>query len=155
PPVASLDIDLFGRSVEQAQLRALLDRVALGLGGSAAVVGEAGVGKSALLDWVAAEARARGAMVLRADGSEAESDLPWAGLAAICLDRAELFDRLPGPQGRALRTALAITEDQDGVDRLAVSLGALGLLSAVAREVPLVVVVDDLQWLDAESGRAL
>ncbi len=155
PPVTTPGADLVGRADERSALRALLDRVALGLGGSAALVGEPGVGKSTLLEWFADEARAQGATVLRAAGSEAESDLPWAGLSAICLDRSDLFDRLPGPQGRALRAALAIGEDHEGIDRLAVSLGALGLLSAAAREAPLVVVVDDLQWLDPESRRAL
>ncbi len=146
---------LVGRRPETAELASLLDRTDGGLGGARSVIGPAGSGKTALLDWFSRAAAARGSRVLRATGVEAESDLPWAGLAAICLERADLFDRLPGPQGRALRRALALDDDDAGIDRLAVSLGALGVLSAVAREAPLVVVVDDLQWIDPESRRAL
>lgn len=155
PPSSRSDDTLVGRDDEQALLADALDRAAAGAGSSLNLVGAAGSGKTALLDWLATEARARGAQVLRVAGAEAEAELPWAGLTTLCLPRVDLFDRLPGPQGRALRTALALLDADAPIDRLAVSLAALGVLSAAAREAPLVVIVDDLQWIDEETRRAV
>lgn len=120
-------------------------------------VGPAGCGKTALLRTATAAAAdpAVGATVLRLRGVEAEADLPWAALAGLCLPFEHVFERLPGAQSRALRTALALDESTEPVDRLAVSLGALGVVSAAARSAPVAIFVDDLQWVDPESRAAL
>jgi DNA-binding CsgD family transcriptional regulator len=154
-PTRSSGPVLVGRAVEQARLAEALDGLPDGRGAALTLVGPAGTGKTSVLDWLAGEAAQRGFEVLRLVGVEAEVDLPWAALGGACLPRRDLFDRLPGPQGRALRSAFALADQVQPVDRLAVSLGALGVLSAVARERPLVVIVDDIHWVDPESRRAL
>lgn len=149
---------LIGRGDERALLLDRLGRTTAGTGGRLAIVGPAGAGKTAILDWFAAEATAAGARVLRAAGADSEQDLAWATLAALLGDDVDRGDRLPGRQRRALRAALALDDDSHGdqpVDRLAVSLGVLGLWSDAARTTPLVVVVDDLHWVDAASRHAL
>jgi DNA-binding CsgD family transcriptional regulator len=146
---------LIGRDGERAALSNLLDRLATGQGASRALVAAAGAGKTTLLDAFAADAAAIGATVVRAAGFEGEADLPWAALSSLCLPHRERFDRLPGPQGRALQTAFALIESEASIDRLAVSLGVLGVLSDLALSTPVVVVVDDLHWLDPESRNAL
>lgn len=145
-----------GRGGERARLAAVLDGVADGRGASCHVEASAGMGKSELLAWTAAVAAGRGIAVVEADGVETARDLPWAGLSAICWPFRGHMDLLARPQQRALRSALALDEPGSGeVDRLAVSLGALTLLSVAARERPTLVLVDDLPWVDAESRRAI
>ncbi len=116
------------------------------------VRGEPGVGKSALLDYLAG--RAAGCRVVRAAGVESEMELAFAGLhqlLAPVLDRAEA---LPVPQRDALMTAFGVSAGPVP-DRFLVGLAVLGLVSEVAEELPLVCVVDDEQWLDRASVQAL
>ena len=116
------------------------------------VRGEPGVGKSALLDYLAG--RAAGCRVVRASGVESEMELAFAGLHQLLtpvLDRAE---RLPEPQREALRTAFGLSAGP-APERFLVGLAVLGLLSEAAEGQPLICVVDDEQWLDRASVQAL
>jgi DNA-binding CsgD family transcriptional regulator len=136
--------------------RDALDRLigAVRAGGSRALVvrGESGVGKSALLEYLAG--RAGGCRVLRALGVQAERELAFAGLHQLCAPLLELLGRLPGPQREALDTAFGLARGP-APDRFLVGLAALGLLAEAARERPLICLVDDAQWLDEASAQAL
>ena len=114
--------------------------------------GEAGVGKSALLDYLVRHAS--GCTVARAAGIESEMELAYAGLQQLCAPFLDRLGRLPGPQRDALGTAFGL-RDGGAPDRFRVGLAALSLLSAVAEARPLVCVVDDAQWLDTASAQAL
>jgi len=116
------------------------------------VHGEPGVGKSALLDYLAG--RAAGCRVVRAAGVESEMELAFAGLHQLLAPVLDHAEGLPGPQREALRTAFGLSAGPVP-DRFLVALGVLGLVSEVAGERPLVCVVDDEQWLDRASVQAL
>jgi DNA-binding CsgD family transcriptional regulator len=135
--------------------RAVLDQFvgAVRAGGSRVLVvrGEPGVGKSALLDYLAGHAP--GCRVVRAAGMESEMELAFAGLHQLLAPLLDL-DRLPGPQRDALRTAFGLSAGPVP-DRFLVGLAVLGVLSEAAAERPLVCVVDDEQWLDRASVQAL
>ena len=114
--------------------------------------GEAGVGKTALLEYV--HERATGCRVARATGVQSEMELAFAGLHQLCASMLDRLDRLPEPQREALGTAFGLSSGEPP-DRFFVGLAVLGLLSEVAGERPLVCLVDDAQWLDRESAQAL
>jgi DNA-binding CsgD family transcriptional regulator len=114
--------------------------------------GEAGVGKTALLDYV--EERASGCRVERAAGVESEMELAFAGLHQLCMPLLGSLGRLPDPQRAAIRTAFGLDAGA-APDRFLVGLALLGLLSEVAREGPLLCLVDDAQWLDRASAQVL
>ncbi|MQY05087.1 hypothetical protein ACRB68_31530 [Actinomadura sp. RB68] len=114
--------------------------------------GEPGVGKTALLDYLAG--RARGFRVLRITGVQSEVELVFAGLHQLCAPMNDRFGRLPAPQREALRTALGLSSGPVP-DRFLVGLAALGLLAEAAEERPLLCLVDDAQWLDHASMQAL
>jgi DNA-binding CsgD family transcriptional regulator len=140
---------LIGRKAEQAALQALVDSAVHGHGGALLVTGEPGMGKSVLLDDIAA-GRAD-VTVLRASGRESDSDLPFSVLAELLRPAVRDMDALPGPQARALKRALGL-EDADGlVDGLAVGVATLGVLATLALRRPVLAVVDDLQWADEPS----
>ncbi|HEV7712102.1 MAG TPA: AAA family ATPase, partial [Asanoa sp.] len=127
---------------------------ALHAGDSRALVlhGEVGVGKTALLDHLAA--RAQGCRVARAAGIQSEMELPFAGLHQLCAPMLDRLDRLPAPQRDALRTIFGLSAGP-APDRFLVGLAVLGLLSAVAEQQPLLCLVDDQQWLDRASTQVL
>ena len=114
--------------------------------------GEAGVGKSALLEYLVQHASGCG--IARAAGVESEMEFAFAGLQQLCAPFVDRLERLPGPQREALGTAFGV-RDGDAPDRFLVGLAVLSLLSDVAEERPLVCVVDDAQWLDGASAQAL
>jgi DNA-binding CsgD family transcriptional regulator len=143
---------LLGREREREVLDRLLDGVRGGRGGVSVVHGEAGVGKTALLDY-AVEA-ARGFRIARTSGIEAEMELPFAAVQQLCSAFLELMDRLPQPQHEALGVAFGLITGP-APNPFLVGLAALGLLAEAAEEEPLVCVVDDAQWLDSASARAL
>ncbi len=116
------------------------------------VRGEPGVGKSALLEYVAG--RASGCRVARAAGVQSEMELAYSGLDQLCAPMLDRVDRLPKPQRDALRTMFGLAGGA-APDRFLVGLATLGLLSDVADEEPLVCLVDDAQWLDQASAEAL
>ena len=145
-------VRLTGRRDECGVLDQLIDAVQAGGSRVLVVRGEPGVGKSALLEYLTG--RAAGCRVVRAAGVESEVELAFAGLhqlLAPVLDRAE---RLPAPQREALLTAFGVSAGP-APDRFLVGLAALGLMSEVAVEGPLVCVVDDEQWLDRASVQVL
>jgi DNA-binding CsgD family transcriptional regulator len=116
------------------------------------VRGDAGVGKSALFEYVAG--RASGCRVARAAGVQSEMELAYSGLDQLCAPMLDRVDRLPEPQRDALRTAFGLAGGA-APDRFLVSLAVLSLLSDVADKEPLVCLVDDAQWLDQASAQAL
>jgi predicted ATPase len=138
-----------GRDAELALIRAALDGVA-DQGTSLVFVGEAGIGKSVLLDAARDQARERGLRVLATAGAEAECSLPYAGLHRLLRPLLGGLDRLPAPQRSMLRVAFGIDEHEGG-DLFLAALAALGLLSAEAARQPLLVTIDDIHWLDDAS----
>ena len=143
---------LTGRSSELSVLDRLIDAVRAGQSQVLVVSGEPGVGKTALLDYLAG--RASGCRVERAAGAQSEMELAFAGLHQLCAPMLDRLDRLPGPQQEALRTAFGLSAGPPP-ERFLVGLAVLSLLSEVAEERPLVCVVDDGQWLDRASAQAL
>ena len=116
------------------------------------VRGEAGVGKTALLDYVLGHAA--GCRVVRSSGVESEMELPFAGLHQLCAPFLAQLERLPGPQGDALATAFGLRFGPPP-DRFLVGLAVLTLLADVAEAQPLICLVDDGQWLDRASAQVL
>src|SRR4051794_17655241 len=143
---------LLGRQAECAVLEGLVDGVRAGQSRVLVLRGEAGVGKTALLDHLAATAA--GCRIARAAGVESEMELPFAGLHGLCAPFLDHLERLPAPQSEALSTAFGLS-DGPPHDRFLVGLAVLTLLADVAEESPLVCIVDDAQWLDRVSAQAL
>src|SRR5215470_11093735 len=143
---------LVGRAAETAAIDELLDAARDGRSSVVVVRGEAGVGKSSLLEH--AVERADGFAVLRGVGVESESELAYAALHQILRPAFDRIDLLPEPQAAALRAAFALSSETVD-ERFRVSLGVLGLLSEVAEERPLLCLVDDAHWLDQASSDAL
>jgi DNA-binding CsgD family transcriptional regulator/tetratricopeptide (TPR) repeat protein len=143
---------LRGRRAECGALDELLDGVRDGRSAVLVVRGEAGVGKTALLDY--AVAAAPDLRCARAAGVESEMELAFAGLHQLCGPMLDRLGRLPGPQRDALRIAFGL-ETGPAPDRFLVGLAVLSLLSEMAGDRPLVCVVDDVQWLDRASVQVL
>jgi len=143
---------LRGRRDECAVLDRLLDHGRAGSSGVLVVRGEAGIGKTALLDY-AVEAGSD-LRVLRAAGVESEVELAFAALHQLCAPTLDLLERLPGPQREALETTFGLGAGAVP-DRFLVGLAVLSLLSEAAEERPLLCVVDDSQWLDRASAHAV
>ena len=127
----------------------LLADVRRGEGRSLVVRGEAGIGKTALLEYLLESASDM--TVLRAVGVESEMELAYASLHQLCAPLLDRFEGLPAPQREALRIVFGVTKGAPP-DRFLVGLGVLSLLSEVAEERPLLCVVDDAQWLDQASA---
>jgi DNA-binding CsgD family transcriptional regulator len=143
---------LLGRHVECDVLDRLLGAVRAGESRALVVRGEPGVGKTALLNYLAE--RASGCRVATAAGVQSEMELAFAGLHQLLAPMLDRLDRLPEPQRDALRTAFGMSVGPVP-DRFLVGLAVLGLLSEVAAARPLVCLVDDEQWLDHASAQVL
>jgi DNA-binding CsgD family transcriptional regulator len=143
---------LRGRQREREALERLLAAARGGDGGVLVLYGEPGVGKTALVEY--AIESAPGFRVTRALGVEGEMELPFAALQQMCAPFLELTERLPQPQREAVAVAFGLSEGPAASPFL-VGLAVLGLLSEAADERPLLCVVDDAQWLDRASARAL
>ena len=142
---------LIGREEELSLIGRLLADVRLGRSRSLVLRGSPGVGKTALLTDVMA--RAEDFALLRATGTEAEANVPFAALHALLRPLLPLLNDIPAVQARALRGALALEEVD--ADRLAANAGTLSLLAVEADRRPLLVVVDDAQLIDRASLDAL
>jgi DNA-binding CsgD family transcriptional regulator len=143
---------LVGRELECARIDALLSDARAGQSGAIVVRGEPGIGKTALLEYAATQGN--GLRVLRTEGVESESELPFAALHELSRPILGEVDRLPEPQRSALRGALALGPVQP-VERFAVHAATLGLLAAAAAKGPVLCLIDDAQWLDIDSAQAL
>lgn len=141
-----------GRDAELARLEALVDAARLGRSGALLITGGAGIGKTTLLD--RCRDHARDLQVLQAHGVEGESHLPYAGLSALLRPVLDQLDAIPPVQASALRAALAL-EAADEARRFAVPAAVLSLLAAVAEDQPVLVTIDDAQWLDEDSLEAI
>ena len=143
---------LVGRRSECDLLDQLLTDVRASQSRVLVLRGEAGVGKSALMEY--ATRTAAGCRVERAVGVQSEMELAFAGVHQLCAPMLDHAEDLPGPQREALGTAFGLV-DGGTPDRFMVGLAVLTLLSAVAEERPLVCLVDDAQWLDQVSAQTL
>ncbi len=143
---------LRGRADECALLDILVDAIRRGEGRSLVVRGEAGIGKTALLEYLVRSAS--DLTVLRAVGVESEMELAYAGLHQLCASLLDRLDRLPTPQRLALEIAYGLSAG-GAPDRFLVGLAVLSLLSEAADERPILCLVDDAQWLDRASALTL
>src|SRR5689334_2566368 len=141
--------ELRGRDAERARLGELLDAVRGGASAALVLRGEAGIGKTALLELAVAEAH--GCQVARAIGVQSEMELAYAGLHQLCMPLLGELGRLPAAQRDALGTAFGASAGETP-NRFEVGMAVLGLLSELG---PLVCVIDDAHWLDRASLEAL
>ncbi|MBD8077639.1 ATP-binding protein [Cellulosimicrobium arenosum] len=153
PPAGRSAGSLLGRDRELTRLLTLVDRAREGGSGALVVSGGAGVGKTALLDRVV-DLAGSGVRVERMVASESEMELPYAGLQLLCGHLMSEVDHLPGPQREALETAFGL-RGASALNPLVVGLGVRGLLTRAAADRALLCVVDDAQWLDDVSARAV
>jgi DNA-binding CsgD family transcriptional regulator len=143
---------LTGRRAERGVLDRLIEAVRAGESQALVLHGEAGVGKTALLEYLAAQAP--GCRVARAVSVQSEMELAFAGLHQLCAPMLDRLEHLPVPQRDALRSTFGMSPGP-APDRFLVGLAVLSLLSEVAEEQPLVCLVDDGQWLDRASAQIL
>ena len=143
---------LMDRRSECGELDRLVTTVQSGMSRALVLPGEAGIGKSALLEYLIEEAsRCR---VIRAVGVQADSELAFAGLHQLCTPLLDRLDRIPGPQRDALDTAFGLRAGPPP-ERFLMGLAVLSLLAEAATERPVVCVIDDAQWLDRASAQTL
>src|SRR5918997_3274282 len=117
------------------------------------IEGEAGVGKTSLWEAGLQTAAGAGARCLATRPTQAEASFAYAGLGDLLRGRADALASLPLRQRRALEVALLLSEDEvDSPDAQSVGLALLGVIEQLAAEEPLVIAVDDVQWLDAPSA---
>lgn len=143
---------LHGREKEQNVLAALVERAHIGCGAAVILHGEPGIGKTALLDNLAAEAA--GTRMLRATSAEPEAEFGYATLHQLLLPVLDRIDRLPDPQSSALGVVFGQTAGP-APEPFLVGLATLSLLSDLASDQPVVCLVDDVQWIDRPSARVL
>ena len=145
---------LMGRIDEREALDQLIAGVHDGASRVLVVCGDPGVGKTALLDYLIDRAAGAGCRVARSVGVQSEMELAFAGVHQLCAPMLAHAERLPEPQRDALNIAFGLASGPPP-DRFLVGLAVLSLLSEVAAEQPLICVIDDAQWLDQASARAL
>ena len=143
---------MVGRARECSRLEELLAEARSGDSRALVIRGDAGVGKSALLTY--ASQHAQGMTLLRVNGSEAESELAFAGLFGLLRPILDKIPELPEPQANALSAAFGLALS-DAPDRFLVSAAALSLLAVAAEETPLLALIDDAHWLDQPSAEAI
>ncbi len=143
---------LVGREREREALERVLERARSGESATLALVGEPGIGKTALLDHAAR--RATGMQLLRVRGVESEARIPFASLLELLRPTLGILDHIPEPQTVALEGALALRPAR-AQERFAVGAATLSLLATYAEQGPVAVLVDDAHWLDGPSAEAL
>lgn len=147
-------MDFLGRQAERAAIDNLISRARAGESGVILVRGEAGIGKTMLLEYARGMAESSGFRVQSLVGVESETQFAFAGLHQLCAPLLDRLEALPEPQQAALGVALG--QQSGGVpDRFLVGLATLHLLAEVAEEGPLLCLVDDAQWLDEASAQVL
>jgi DNA-binding CsgD family transcriptional regulator len=144
--------ELNGRRAERDALDRLAAAVARGDSRALVLHGEAGIGKTALLDYLAAHPA--GGQTARAAGVQSEMELPFAALHQLCGPMLGHLQALPAPQRDALRGVFGLSPEP-APDRFLIGLAILGLLSSVAEQQPLLCLVDDQQWVDRASAQVL
>jgi DNA-binding CsgD family transcriptional regulator len=144
---------LVGRDSELAVLAAMIDQIG-DRGRSVLVLGDAGVGKSSLLSATAEYGRVAGLLVLEATGVEAEAQLPFAGLHQLLRPVLGSLSQLPDVQRHAIDAALGAGSAAPP-ERFMIALAALNLIADAAASKPVLVVVDDVQWLDRPTQEVL
>jgi DNA-binding CsgD family transcriptional regulator len=147
-------VDFVGRRSERERLDVVIAKALAGESGALVVRGEAGIGKSALLEYGRASAEAAGYRTLSALGVEEEAQLAYAGLHQLCSPLLEGVAALPAPQLAALGIVFG-TEVGDAPDQFLIGLAVLNLLAEAAEDQPVLCVVDDFQWLDQASAEVL
>ncbi|MEV6400263.1 AAA family ATPase [Streptomyces sp. NPDC051907] len=141
-----------GRTAERSRIEEMLAGGRAGTSSALLIHGEAGIGKTTLLDYAAD--RADGMRILRAEGVETEMELAFGGLHQLLLPALDVVDTLPGPQAAALRGVFGLTDD-GARDRFTLGLAVLTMLAEIAGDGPLLCLVDDAQWLDQPSVEML
>jgi predicted ATPase len=147
-------LHLVGRDAPCRRVTALIGALGRGHGDALVIVGEAGIGKTALLR-LAREQAGKEVTVLRAVGLESESELPFAGLGDALRPLLPLIEGLPQPQAAALRTALVLDYGPRSPSPYALRMASLTLLTMAAQRRPALVLIDDAHWLDPGSAGAL
>jgi DNA-binding CsgD family transcriptional regulator len=145
---------VLGRVAERAAIDSLVSDARDRRSGAVVLTGEPGIGKSTLLTYAVDCARERGLGVLRAQGYESESQIPFAGLSDLLGPVLSRLSALPAPQVDALSSALSLGPATAG-DRFSVCAATIGMLAAAAEESALLVAVDDVHWLDVSSREAV
>src|ERR1700753_2849580 len=145
-------MELIARFAERGLLDSVLHDVRSGQSRVLVLHGDPGVGKSALMEYVAA--RASGCRLIRAAGVESEMELAYAALHQLCAPMLDRLEHLPPPQRDALGTAFGLRTGP-APDRFVIGLAMLSLFSELAEQQPLVCLIDDVQWLDRTSAQAL
>ena len=145
-------MSLLGRADECALLDALLADVRRGESRSLVLRGEAGIGKTALLQYLSESTSEL--TVLRAAGVQSDMELAYASLQQLCAPLVDSLATLPAPQRQALETVFGLSSGA-APDRFLVGLGVLSLLSEAAEGRALLCVIDDAQWLDHASALTL
>jgi DNA-binding CsgD family transcriptional regulator len=143
---------VIGRGEELARIEQLLATARLGTSQALVIAGEPGIGKTALLEYAVEHAREM--TVLRARGVESESEIPFAGLHALLRPALDRIGELPEPQAAALRGALGLAPGTHS-DRFLIGVATLSLLALSAEQRPLLVTIDDAQWVDQSSLGAI
>ena len=143
---------LLGRERELREIRTALGRARSGESAVLAIVGESGIGKTALIEHSAQDAA--GMRILRARGIESEAQIPFASLLELIRPALAALDKIPVPQAVALEGALALRPGP-GHERFAVGAATLSLLAAYADQGPVAILVDDAHWIDISSAQAL
>lgn len=144
--------ELLGRTNECRALDELLEAVRTGRSATVVLRGEAGIGKTELLQYV--HEHAAGCRVVTAAGVQSEMEISYAGLHQLCRPLMAGLDQLPGPQRDALSTTFGL-RGGDVPDRFLVGLATLSLLAEAGEDQPLVCLIDDAQWLDQASALTL
>src|SRR5215470_6865381 len=145
---------LIGREIESKALIERIETARQGSGGAIVVSGAPGIGKTSLLSMARVYASENGLEVLTTTGVRSEAHLPFAGLHQLLKPVLHDIDRLPAPYGKALRSAFGLS-DEPVTNPFLVAIAILQLLVESAERAPLLLIVDDAQWLDASTADAL
>ncbi len=151
---AQQPIELIGRELESNALTERMDAAREGAGGALVLRGAPGIGKTSLLRMVRAHAAATGLQILVTTGVQSEAQIPFAGLHQLLKPVVHDIDRLPASYGKALQSAFGLS-DEPVTGPFVVAMAILHLLGESADRAPLLLLVDDAQWLDASTAAAL